>query len=78
MQKSKVGSKGEIFPPKEIRERLGLRPGTDIDISVVDDKLVVQTTPRVRDLLKERPEVEITLQEFHKFRRELSKRAESF
>ncbi|MDG6923009.1 MAG: AbrB/MazE/SpoVT family DNA-binding domain-containing protein [Nitrososphaerota archaeon] len=77
MQKTKVGSKGEIFPPKEIREKLGLRPGTEIDMKVEDDKLIVQPIPRVKDLLKEPAQVEITLEEFHKFRRELSKKAES-
>ena len=77
MQKGKVGSKGEIFPPKEIREKLGLRPGTVIDIKVEDDRLIVRPVPKVKDLLKEPSQVEITLEEFHKFRRELSKRAES-
>ncbi len=77
LQKTKVGSKGEIFPPKEIREKLGLRPGTEIDMKVEDDKLIVQPIPRVKDLLKEPAQVEITLEEFHKFRRELSKKAES-
>ena len=26
----RVGSKGELFPPKEIRERLGLKPHTKV------------------------------------------------
>ncbi len=77
MQKSKIGSKGEIFPPKEIREKLGLRPGVEIDLKVEDSKLIVRPIPRVNDLLKEPAQVEVTLQEFHKFRRELSKKAES-
>jgi AbrB family looped-hinge helix DNA binding protein len=78
LQKSKVGSKGEIFPPKEMREKLGLRPGREIDFKVEDSKLIVRPIPRVRDLLKEPAQVEITAEEFHKFRRELSKKAESF
>lgn len=78
LQKAKVGSKGEIFPPKEIREKLGLRPGTELDFKVEDSKLIVQAIPKVNDLLKQPPKVEITLQDFHKFRRQLSKKAESF
>ena len=70
MQKGKVGSKGEIFPPKEIREKLGLRPGTVIDIEVENDRLIVRPVPKVKDLLKESAQIEITLEEFHKFRRE--------
>ncbi len=77
LQKTKIGSKGEIFPPKKIREKLGLLPGTEIDMKVEDDKLIVQPIPRVKDLLKEPAQVEITLEEFHRFRRELGKRAES-
>jgi AbrB family looped-hinge helix DNA binding protein len=78
LQKTKVGSKGEIFPPKEIREKLGLQPGTELDLKVEDSKLIVQAIPKVNDLLKRPTKVEITLEEFHKFRRELSKKAESF
>jgi AbrB family looped-hinge helix DNA binding protein len=63
--------------PKEIREKLGLRPGTEIDFKVEDKMLIVQPVPSVSDLLKEPAQVEITLEEFHKFRRELSKKAES-
>ena len=77
MQKSKIGSKGEIFPPKEIREKLGLLPGTEIRIKVDNDKLLVQPIPRVKDLLKEPAQIETSLEEFHRFRRELSKKAES-
>ena len=77
MQKSKIGSKGEIFPPKEIREKLGLRPGMEIDLKVEDSKLIVRPIPKVNDLLNEPTQVEVTLQEFRKFRRELSKKAES-
>jgi AbrB family looped-hinge helix DNA binding protein len=78
LQKAKVGSKGEIFPPKKIREKLGLRPGTELDFKVEDSKLIVQAIPKVNDLLNRRPtKVEITLEDFHKFRRQLSKKAES-
>ena len=77
LQKSKVGSKGEIFPPKEIREKLGLNPGTEIDFKVEDSRLIVRPIPKVRDILKEPARVTITLEEFHKSRRELSKKAES-
>ncbi len=77
MQKSRVGSKGEIFPPKEIREKLGLRPGVEVDLTVEDSKLIVRPIPSVNDLLNKPPRLQISLREFHKFRRELSKKAES-
>lgn len=78
MQKSRVGSKGEIFLTKEIRKKLGLRPGTEIDIKVDDGKLIARAIPKVKDLLRESSEVEITFEDFHKFRKGLSKKAESF
>lgn len=77
MQKTRIGSKGEIFPPKEIREKLGLTPGTEVDLQIKDSTLIVRPIPTVIDLLKEPPQMTISLEEFHKFRRELSKRAES-
>jgi AbrB family looped-hinge helix DNA binding protein len=77
MQKSTVGSKGEIFPPKEIRERLGLKPGVEIKYKVENGTLIVERVSKVRDLLKESPQVEVTLEELRKFRRDLSKKAES-
>jgi len=77
LQKTRIGSKGEIFPPKEIREKLGLTPGTEVDLRVEDSKLIVRPIPTVKDLLKEPAKVTISLEEFHKFRRELNKKVES-
>jgi AbrB family looped-hinge helix DNA binding protein len=77
LQKTKVGSKGEIFPPKEIREKLGLLPGTELDLEVKDSKLIIKPIPTINDMLKRPSKVEISLEQFHKLRRNLSKKAES-
>ena len=77
MREIRGGSKGELFPPKEIRERLGLRPRTKVIYKVVDGRLLVEPVPSLEEVLKEPPLVEITLEEFHGFRRELSRKAES-
>ncbi len=77
MAESRVGSKGEIFPPKRIREKLGLHPQTKVIYKVEDGRLVVEPVPSLAELLKESPAVEISAAEFQKFRRELSKKAES-
>jgi len=74
---SRVGSKGELFPPKEIREMLGLRPRVKVIYQVVDGRLLVEPVPSLEEVLKETPSIEITLEEFHAFRRELSRKAES-
>ena len=73
----RVGSKGELFPPKEIREKLGLKPHTKVIYRVEKGRLIVEPIPNIEDLLKEPPEIEITLEEFYKFRRKLSQRAET-
>jgi AbrB family looped-hinge helix DNA binding protein len=77
MSKSRVGSKGELFPPKEIREKLGLRAHEKVVYKVEDGKLVVEPVPNLEDVLREPSSVEITLEKFHGFRRELSRKAEA-
>ncbi len=77
MKKSRVGSKGELFPPKEIREKLGLHPHKKVIYRVENGKLIVEPIPSLKEVISEPQPVEITLEEFHKFRKELSKRLES-
>ena len=77
MSKSRVGSKGELFPPKEIREKLGIRAHVKAIYKIEEGRLVVESIPNLEDVLKEPPSVEVTLEEFHGFRRELSRKAES-
>lgn len=76
LSESRVGSKGELFPPKDIRERLGLRPDSKVIYRVVDGRLIVEPVPRLEDLLAEGTAVEITLEEFYSDREELSRKAE--
>lgn len=73
---SRVGSKGELFPPKEIREKLGLKPHTKVIYKVENGRLIVEPVPGIEEVLKEPPLVEVTLEEFHKFRKELSRKVE--
>lgn len=77
MSESRVGSKGELFPPKEIRERLGLRPRVKVIYKVEDGRLLVEPVPNLEEVLRKPPSIEMTLEEFHGFRRELSRKAES-
>jgi len=73
---SRIGSKGELFIPKKIRDMLGLKPHMKVIYRVEGDKLVIEVIPRIEDILKQSPEIEITLNEFHRFRRKLSGEAE--
>ena len=46
----RVGAKGQVVIPKELRDRLGLHPGTEVDITADGDALVV-TVHRARSRL---------------------------
>lgn len=77
MQESRVGSKGELFPPKKFREKLGLRACTKVIYKIESGRLIVEPVPTLKEVLQKKPAVEITLEEFHNFRKELSKKAET-
>jgi bifunctional DNA-binding transcriptional regulator/antitoxin component of YhaV-PrlF toxin-antitoxin module len=77
MQESRVGSKGELFPPKEVREKLGLHARTKVIYKIEQGRLLVEPVPSLEEVLKEPASVETTLEGFHKLRKELSRRAES-
>ena len=77
MQKSRVGSKGELFPPKEIREKLGLHAHARVIYKIEAGRLIVEPIPTLEEVLKENLPIETTLEEFHKQRKELSRKAEA-
>ena len=76
MQQSRVGSKGELFPSKEIREKLKLNAHTKVIYKIEAGRLIVEPIPSLKEVLEEKPSVEITLEDFHKQRKELSMKAE--
>jgi len=39
---AKVDSKGRIVLPQDVRERLGITPGTEVDVHEEDGKAVVE------------------------------------
>jgi len=72
-----VGSKGELFPPKELREKLGLKACTKVIFTIESGRLIVEPVLTIEEAIELCPTVEITLEEFYKERKELSKLAES-
>lgn len=76
MQKGRVGAKGELFPPKKIREKLHLDANTRVVYKVEDGRLIVEPVPSLEEVLREPSVIEITPEEFRRFRRELSRNAE--
>ncbi len=53
MPKTKVTSKFQVTIPKEVREKIGVRPGEVVNIeSVSDEEIVIRRFRRVKDPLK--------------------------
>ena len=77
LKEGQVDSEGELFPPKEIRDKLGLKPHTKVIYKVENDRLIVEPVPSLEEVFDEPPAIEITLEELKAFRRKLSKEMES-
>jgi antitoxin PrlF len=46
----RVGAKGQVVIPKDLRERAGLGPGADVSFEPVDDGIIVRRTDRASTL----------------------------
>ena len=76
MSSGKVGSKGELFPPKDIREKMGLFPGQNIIYHVIQGRLIIEKILAPDEILKKQMKGKISLEEIKKNRLELSEDAE--
>lgn len=72
----KVGSKGEIFPPKEIREKLGLVRNQPILLVMHRNNLIIRKLHSLDEILEQPAKVTISSQAWKAFRRRLSEDAE--
>ena len=72
----KIGSKGEIFPPKDLREKLGFEPGQPIILYVHNDQLIIRKVHSLEELLKSPPKVKISYHAWKQFKDELSEEYE--
>lgn len=68
----KVGSKGEIFPPKEIRKKLGLKPDQKISMTVQDDKLIIKKLYSIEEILNKPSKTKMSYQAWKDFKTDLS------
>ena len=41
----KIGKRGQVTIPKELRERFSLAPGTDVDFQVIRDMIILKKAP---------------------------------
>lgn len=72
----KVGSKGEIFPPKEVREAMGLEKNQQIILTIHDKQLIIRKLYSMEELLAQPPKVVISKHAWKEFRKQLAQDAE--
>ena len=48
----KVGERGQVTIPKDIRDRFGLSPETEVEFQVVGGSIVLKKAPRKLNLAK--------------------------
>lgn len=46
----RVGAKGQVVIPKDVRERAGLHPGDEVDIELRADEIVIVARQRPNEL----------------------------
>lgn len=73
----KIGSKGEIFPPKKIREKLGFEPNQLILLYIHQDQLIVRKLHSIEEILNVSPKTKISYHAWKQFKDELTKNYES-
>ena len=56
-----------------MRDKLGLKACTKVIFKIESGRLIVEPVPTLKDMLEMGTSVEITLEEFYKFRKELSR-----
>lgn len=66
-----VGKKGELFPPKELREMIGMKSGGKVIYRVEDTKLIVEPVPDILTAIRMPKFAKTTVKEFEKERKRL-------
>ena len=60
----RVGQKGELFPPREVREEAGLKPGDHVVYKADHGRIEVVKIPGLREAFSRRKTAKITFAEF--------------
>lgn len=68
----KVGKKGELFPPKSIREKLGFKPNSKVRYTTTPKgELIVKKIFSISELLDQEPIAFVSVDEIEKLSEEI-------
>ncbi len=73
----KVGSKGELYPPKKLREKIGLLPEMEIEFIVTPNgELIIRKVEKLEDILSLNPIARVTQKEFEEMSENMQNKEE--
>lgn len=67
----KVGKKGELYPPRKVREVAGLTPGGKVLYIARKNRIEIIPIKSFKEVFKEKPIVKISMKEFEELTGEL-------
>ena len=68
----KIGNKGEMYLPVNIRNEMGLHPGTKVKFIVLPNgKLFIEKIPSLEELLDREPVLKVSFEEVEKLSEEM-------
>jgi bifunctional DNA-binding transcriptional regulator/antitoxin component of YhaV-PrlF toxin-antitoxin module len=62
--KGRVGPKGELFPPRQVREEAGLKPGDHVICRADHGRFEVVKIPGLREAFSRKKIAKVTFEEF--------------
>ncbi len=67
----RVGQKGELFPPKEVREEAGLKPGDHVVYKAEHGRIEIIKIPGLKEAYTRRKFAKISFEEFENMTEEV-------
>ena len=62
--KGKVGRKGELFPPKSVREQAGMKPGDQVTYEATEGRIEVQRIPSLKETFAQKKFAKVSFKKF--------------
>ncbi len=69
--RGRVGRKGELFPPREIREQAGLKPGDEVSYIVENGRIEVEKIPSLKEAFSQKKFAKVSTEQFEEMTREI-------